>query len=89
MTVEAVDRPFARVTRDERVRWGWEGTCGVTGCRTAGFAYTGSNPGPATTSELRNYSGVTRLRHGPFYQPSISFYHPTKPALLMGRTSPR
>ena len=58
-------------------------------CKTAGFAYTGSNPVPATTFELRNYTTVTRLRRGPFYQRSTSFYHPTRPALLMGRTDPQ
>src|SRR6266498_740954 len=35
-------------------------------------AYPGSNPGPATPSDLRKYSSVTRLRRGRFYQISIS-----------------
>jgi hypothetical protein len=42
----------------------------------------GSNPGPATTSELRNYSGVTRLRRGVFYQPSLTAQQVGQPGRL-------
>jgi hypothetical protein len=92
VTAEAVSRPFAHVTGDERDQAGMgrdpRGDGGAT-CKTAGYAYTGSNPVPATTSELRNYTDVTRSRQGPFYQPSTSFYQPTGLALLMGRTDPQ
>jgi hypothetical protein len=51
VTADAVDRPFAHATGDDRDQVGKgrdpRGDSGAT-CKTAGFAYTGSNPVPAT-----------------------------------------
>jgi hypothetical protein len=51
VTADAVDRPFAHATGDDRDQVGTgrdpRGDSGAT-CKTAGFAYTGSNPVPAT-----------------------------------------
>ncbi len=51
VTTEAVDRPLVHATADERGRVGLgrdEREDGGSVCKTAGFAYTGSNPVPAT-----------------------------------------
>jgi hypothetical protein len=51
VTARAAARPFAHVTSDDRNPLGTGGDhCGDGGavCKTAGFAYTGSNPVPAT-----------------------------------------
>src|SRR6266545_3885095 len=51
VTAKAVDGPFVHVTRDNRCQMGLEGDlrgAGGATCKTAGFAYTGSNPVPAT-----------------------------------------
>ena len=53
VTAEAVGRPFAHVTSDNRDQMGIgrdpRGEGGAT-CKIAGIAYTGSNPVPATTA---------------------------------------
>jgi hypothetical protein len=51
LTAEAVGRPFVHATTDDRGQVGMgrdpRGAGGAT-CKTAGIAYTGSNPVPAT-----------------------------------------
>jgi hypothetical protein len=91
VTAEAVSRPFVQLTGDhqDQVATGGDPRGDGGACKTAGFAYTGSNPVPATTFDLRKYTAVTRLRQGPFYQRSISFYRSSEPALLLGRTGLR
>jgi hypothetical protein len=51
VTAGAVTGPFAHVTGDKRNQAGMEGDprgAATATCKTAGFAYTGSNPVPAT-----------------------------------------
>jgi hypothetical protein len=51
VTGGTVGWPFMHVTADERGRLGVGGHLrgdGGAACKTAGFAYTGSNPVPAT-----------------------------------------
>ena len=55
-------RAFVHVTSDDRNQVGMEGDSredGAPTCKIAGIAYTGSNPVPATPSDLRKYSRVT------------------------------
>ena len=91
-TVEAVDGPFMHVTSDHWDQVGMgrdpQGDNGAT-VKSSANAYPGSNPGPATASDLRNYTAVSRFAEGAFYQLSITFYPPTEPALLPGRRGPQ
>jgi hypothetical protein len=62
VTAEAAAKRFVHVTSGlvGQVGMGrdWRGAGSAT-CKIAGIAYTGSNPVPATPSELRKYSRVT------------------------------
>src|SRR4029453_6037844 len=66
VTADAVGRPFGQVTGDDLGQAGMgrdaRGNAAAT-CKTAGFAYTGSNPVPATLSLTCGNAAAVRWVH--------------------------